>query len=126
LTAVPSYALAQTDGGHVRLELKNTSIVDSAARTFDVTSYHGALRTVATFHDGTTDTAVLEIDRAGDEQGTVVIEGPKLIWSFDLPHSRISSPIRKPDAVRTVVTVARDDPCPRSRHPFTAVKTARR
>jgi type IV pilus assembly protein PilQ len=110
LTAVPSYALAQTDGGHVRLELKNTSVVDSAARTFDVTSYHGALRTVATFHDGTTDTAVLEIDRAGDEQGTVVIEGPKLIWSFDLPHSRISSPIRKPDAVRKVVTVARDDP----------------
>jgi type IV pilus assembly protein PilQ len=112
MTAVPSYALTTTEGGHVRLELKGTQVIETAAKTIDVSSYRGALRTVASFHDGTTDMAILEIDRAGDQQGNVAVDGTQLSWSFDLPHSRIPSPIRNAEAVRRTVTVAREDAPP--------------
>ncbi len=108
MSAVPSYALTTTESGHVRLELKGTQVIEAAAKTIDVSSYRGALRTVASFHDGTNDTAILEIDRAGDQQGNVAVDGTQLTWSFDLPHSRVASPIQQGRAIPKTVTVARD------------------
>ena len=112
MSAIPSYSLTTSEAGHVRLELKGAEVLGPAAKTIDVSSYRGSLHTVASFHDGTTDTAVLEIDRAGDAQGIVAVSGTDLTWSFDLPRSRVASPIRKMEAVRKTVTVAREDAGP--------------
>ncbi len=104
VTAVPSYALSTSPNGNARLELHGTKVGSGAAKTLDVASYKGPVHTVATFYDESTDTAVIEIDRAGEAQGSVSVDGSKLIWSFELAKGG------KEDARagRHVVTVARE------------------
>ena len=73
LSAVPSYSLATTASGNVRLELKNARVTESAARTIDVSSYQGFVHTVASFYDVSDSTAIVEISRhrrlAGERHG---------------------------------------------------------
>ncbi len=109
LTSTPSYKLTQTPSGRLRMELKGARVPDAVARTLDVRSYRGPVRTVATFHDGTTDTAILEIEREGESDGNVVVDGSRLVWAFDLPKDAKKL---DPQAVRHVVTVAREAPLP--------------
>jgi hypothetical protein len=87
LSAMPSYALSTTASGNVRLELKNARVKESAARTVDVSSYQGFLHTVASFYDVGDSTAVVEIGRTGDSQGTVTVDGTNLVWTFELPKA---------------------------------------
>jgi type IV pilus assembly protein PilQ len=87
VSAVPSYALSAAASGNVRLELKNARVADAAARTVDVSSYQGFLHTVASFYDVGDSTAVVEIGRTGDSQGTVTVDGTNLVWSFELPKA---------------------------------------
>jgi len=117
LSAVPAYALTSTASGNVRLELKNARVTELAARTVDVTSYQGFVHTVAAFYDAGESTAVIEIGRTGDTQGTVAVEGTNLVWSFELPKS-VRDTLAKAAAqhsnseVRKVVTLAREADVP--------------
>ena len=110
VTAVPSYSLSTSPSGNVRLELKNARVTEAAARTVDVSSYQGFLHTVASFYDAATSTAVIEIGRTGDSQGTVAVDGEKLVWTFELPRGiRTSLAHQKPnEETRKVVTIARE------------------
>jgi type IV pilus assembly protein PilQ len=116
LSAIPSYALSATPSGHVRLEMRGTSVADAASHTLDLASYKSPLRKVATFHDGTSGAAIVELDRSGDAPGNLVVDGSKLIWSFDLPAGTVAA--RGTGAATSgrsgarVVTVARDAPLP--------------
>lgn len=86
LSAIPAYETAPGEGGRVRLELRGTRLTSPAlARALDVTSFKGALRSVATFADERSGVSIVEIEGAGDEQGTLGIEGKNLVWSFDKP-----------------------------------------
>ena len=110
VSPMPAYTLTTTPSGRIRLELKGTHVTDALLRTLDVSAYHGTLRTVSTFIDAKNGTAIIEIDRTGDTQGDVAVEGEKLIWSFDLPRNNVSSPVSDQHAsTRKVVTVARED-----------------
>jgi type IV pilus assembly protein PilQ len=114
LSAVPSYNLTAAASGNVRLELKGARVREAAARTVDVTSYQGYLRTVASFFDVGEDTAVIEISRTGDTQGTVAVDGSNLYWTFELPKG-VKAPLAKAAAggeVRKVKTIAREDELP--------------
>ena len=90
---MPAYSLDTTPAGHVRLTLRGTKIPDNLVRTLDVTPYHGSLRTVSTFKDEKSGDCVIEIDREGADDGDVAVEGDKLVWSFEVPKTRIASPI---------------------------------
>ena len=112
LTGTPAYTLAVTPAGHVRLEIKGAHVPESLKRTLDVSSYRGALKTVSTFEDAATSTTIVEIDRAGEEQGTVSLDGDKLVWSFAVPKNVVvASPLAVPGA-RRVITVAKDPDFP--------------
>jgi type IV pilus assembly protein PilQ len=120
LDGTPSYSLATAASGHLRLEFRATQLPDALAHTLDVTAYGGALRSVTASHDPATGSTVLDLDRAGDAPGTVMVEGSKLTWSFPIPGSgeqpspiapmRIDGrPVGKDGGpVRRVVTVARE------------------
>ncbi len=110
ISPMPAYALTTTPTGRIRLELKDTHVSDTLLRTLDVSAYKGFLRTVSTFIDAKAGSAIIEIDRFGDSQGDVAVEGDKLVWSFDLPKTGVSSPVNDPHAGRGVVTVAKEDP----------------
>jgi len=116
LTSIPSYVITTTLVGHLRLELKDTKLSDAAARTLDVSSYRGFVHTVATFHETTNNATVLEIDREGESQGTLVVDDKKLIWVFDVPRgtrwATSGKYVSKFDNVRKAVTVARDPDFP--------------
>jgi type IV pilus assembly protein PilQ len=116
LTSIPSYAITTTLVGHLRLELKDTKLSDAAARTLDVSSYRGFVRTVATFHETASNATVLEIDREGESQGTLVVDDKKLIWVFDVPRgtrwATSGKYVSKFENVRKAVTVARDPDFP--------------
>jgi len=118
LSAVPAYTLSTTASGNVRLELKNARVTEHAARTVDVSSYQGFLHTVASFYDVGESTAVIEVSRTGDSQGTVTVDGTNLVWSFDLPKAVRTSLAKaaaqgRPGAeVRKVVTLAREAAAP--------------
>jgi type IV pilus assembly protein PilQ len=116
LSAVPSYALSTTASGNVRLELKNARVKESAARTVDVSSYQGFLHTVASFYDVGDSTAVVEIGRTGDSQGTITVEGTNLVWTFELPKavraSLAKAQTQPGKEVRKVLTIAREGDAP--------------
>jgi type IV pilus assembly protein PilQ len=96
LASVPTYALGTGPNGKLRLELKGVKVPESAKRELDVTPYKGALKSVATFADAASGTAIIEIDRTGDAQGSVSVEGSRLVWSFDVPRKAgTPSPITK-------------------------------
>jgi type IV pilus assembly protein PilQ len=112
LSAVPSYNLTASPNGNARLELKGARVSEGAARTVDVSSYQGFLHTVASFFDVGQDTAIIEISRTGDSQGTVTVEGSNLVWSFELPKA-VKATLAKAAAAghgetRKVVTLARE------------------
>ena len=109
ISPMPAYALTTTPTGRIRLELKATHVSDALLRTLDVAAYKGFLRTVSTFIDAKAGSAIIEIDRLGDSQGEVTIEGDKLVWSFDLPRGNVSSPVADQHQGRGVVTVAKED-----------------
>jgi type IV pilus assembly protein PilQ len=110
VSPMPAYALTTTPSGRIRLELKDTHVSDTLLRTLDVGAYKGFLRTVSTFIDVKAGSTIVEIDRLGDSQGDVTIDGDKLVWSFDLPKTNVSSPVNDPHAGRQVVTLQSDDP----------------
>ncbi len=110
VSPMPAYALTTTPTGRIRLELKDTHVSDTLLRTLDVTPYKGFLRTVSTFIDAKAGSTIIEIDRLGDSQGDVAIEGEKLVWSFDLPKTGVSSPVNDTHGGRGVVTLQSDDP----------------
>jgi type IV pilus assembly protein PilQ len=86
LSAIPTYETEPGEDGRVRLELRATKLAAPAlARALDVTSFKGSIRSVATFADERSGVAIVEIDRAGEEPGTVSIEGKNVVWSFDKP-----------------------------------------
>jgi type IV pilus assembly protein PilQ len=103
----PAYSLGATAGGRARLELKKTRLNAALARTLDVSSYRGSLRTVTASYDEKTETTTIEVDREGTAHGTVSAEDGKLVWAFDVPRSKVSSPLARP-APRKSVTVARE------------------
>jgi len=118
LSAMPSYALSTTASGNVRLELKNARVKESAARTVDVSSYQGFLHTVASFYDVGDSTAVVEIGRTGDSQGTVTVDGTNLVWTFELPKAvraslaKAAGQTQPGKEVRKVLTIAREGDAP--------------
>src|SRR5439155_6816791 len=61
----------------------------------------GALHTVSTFADAGNGLAIVEIDRGGDQQGQITVEGTNLVWSFDkAPTAAVLSPIGNPAKAR--------------------------
>lgn len=124
LTSVPAYALTTTPNGRLRLELRKTRVPEAMARTLDVTSFGGHLKGVSTFHDDASDTGIVEIDREGQAQGNLTIDGQNLIWSFETAKSNtMASPIQKVN-VRKTVTVAREDAPPAQPKVETSIRGA--
>ncbi|MFO0677763.1 MAG: type IV pilus secretin PilQ [Polyangiaceae bacterium] len=119
LAQIPSYSVTTGPSGKLRLEMKSTNVPESLVRTLDVTAYKGALKSVATFKDGTTGSTVIEIDRGIDSPGYVTVDGTQLAWSFEVPGGAdMPSPIVKgqvqngakdESATRRTRTVARED-----------------
>lgn len=103
----PAYALSTSPGGRARLELRKTKLPAELARTLDVSSYRGALRTITASYDEKGETTVIEIDRDGTAHGTVSVDGQNLVWAFDVPAAKVVSPLAR-TAVRKSVTVARE------------------
>jgi type IV pilus assembly protein PilQ len=95
LSAIPTYETAPGEEGRVRLELRGTKLAAPAlARALDVTSFKGSIRSVATFADERTGVAIVEIDRAGDQQGTLGVEGKNVVWTFDKPAASPPAKVR--------------------------------
>ncbi len=114
LSSIPAYALTTTATGRLRLELRGAKVPEVLSRSLDVTSYKGQLRSVATFFDGQNSTAVVEIDKSGDAQGILSVEGKNLVWSFDTKLlAATASPIMKGSvstgSARKSVTISRED-----------------
>src|SRR5262249_31736392 len=114
LSSVPPYALTSGPNGRLRLELKGVRVPEAAKRELDVTSYKGPLKTVATFSDPANNTAIIEIDRAGDAQGAVGVEGSRLVWTFDVAKRAAQpSPIAKGTVSNgRAVTIAKEEALP--------------
>jgi type IV pilus assembly protein PilQ len=117
MNAIPAYAMTPGPSGRLRLELRSATLATARlAQSLDVSEMRGAVRTVSTFADGANG-AIVEIDRAGDQQGVVTVEGNSLVWSFDRPAN--SSVAIGPGVVvgrSHSVTVERDEalaPMPR-------------
>ena len=106
LSPVPAYSLDTTASGRVRLTLRGTKIPDNLVRTLDVTPYRGTLRTVSTFKDDKSGDCVIEIDRTGNDDGEVAVEGDKLVWSFDVPRTHVEP---SPIGIGRVRTIERDE-----------------
>jgi type IV pilus assembly protein PilQ len=102
-TAVPAYSMSTAPNGKVRLELKKTQLAKDVAKTLDVTSYKGALKSVTTFYDDKADATIVEIDREGSPQGNVSVAGNSLVWSFDATPAKNAK-----GSARKSVTVARE------------------
>jgi type IV pilus assembly protein PilQ len=104
-TTPPSYSLATTQGGRVRLELKKTQLPKALAKTLDLATQHSPLKTVATFYEPSSESTIVEIDREGMAQGSIAVDGKSLIWSFDAPKLAVSG---AKTVTRKSVTVARE------------------
>jgi type IV pilus assembly protein PilQ len=120
LSSVPSYSLATSPSGRLRLELRGTSLPPALAHTLDVTAYRGALKSISASEDAKLGATVLEIDRGSEVSGTVSVEGGLLVWSFPVPKPvTVAAPIaqiridgreanKDNGPVRRVMTVARE------------------
>ena len=82
LGAIPAYSLSTSSSGRPRLELKSTALPETLARTLDVTSFGGALKSVTASYDAATAATRLELDRASEASGTISVEGGAIVWSF--------------------------------------------
>jgi type IV pilus assembly protein PilQ len=121
LSAISGYALAPAPAGKVRLELKKTKVPEGMTRNLDVSQYKGSVRSVATFYDAQNDVAVVEIDRAGDAQGTMSVDGNTLVWSFEVPKGAMAQAALKTPARKTV-TVAREELPPNTQKIETSIR----
>jgi len=109
-TDMPAYALSTTAGGRVRLELKKTSLAKPLAKTLDVSQAKGAIRSVTTSYDESTESTFVEIDKAEGgaagtgQAGSILVEGKNIVWTFDgaLAKNAPKAPVRRS------VTVARE------------------
>lgn len=99
----PTYALSVAPNGKLRLELRKTHVPETQRRTLDVSAFRGMVRTVSVFEDAATGSAVLEVSRDGDSQGSVSLDGDRLVWSFDASGGKLGK------STRRTVTVARED-----------------
>jgi type IV pilus assembly protein PilQ len=120
LSSVPSYSLSTSTSGHLRLELRGTTLPTGLSRTLDVSAYRGALKSISASEDTKLGATVLEIERSSEVPGTVSVEGGTLVWSFPVPKPvTVPAPIaqvhidgreasKDNGAVRQVVTVARE------------------
>jgi type IV pilus assembly protein PilQ len=110
LAGTPSYAMVPAPDGKLRLELRGATLASARlARALDVSEMKGVVRTVATFGQPADGSTIIEIERAGSQQGAVVVEGNDLVWSFDRPAAPATT------VAKTgfhSVTVARDDALP--------------
>jgi len=105
-TDMPAYALSTSPAGRVRLELKKTALAKPLAKTLDVSQGRGAIRSVTTFYDDKAESTFVEIDKSeGGGQGSILVDGKNIVWTFDTPLAK-NAP--KPP-VRKSVTVAREN-----------------
>ena len=74
--------------------------------------YGGHVRKVATSFDARTGTAVIEIERTGDDQGVLSVEGKQIVWSFDAgeatPEKAVQAKKPGPRDTSKTVVVARE------------------
>ncbi len=105
---MPAYQLSMAPSGRLRLTMKNVQVPEKLARAVDTAAYGGAVRRVATFYDAQANAAVVEIDRNGDDQGTLSVEGKQLVWSFEGPDAAPVQVKKAPRDTSKVVTVARE------------------
>jgi type IV pilus assembly protein PilQ len=111
LAGAPSYAMVPAPDGKVRLELRGAKLAsDRLARELDVSEMRGVVRTVATFGQPADGATIIEIERAGSQQGAVAVEGNDLVWSFDRPPTAHGTTVAKGALHST--TVAREDALP--------------
>ena len=113
---MPSYSLDTTASGRVRLALHGTKAEAAVLHTLDVAQYRGILRTVTTSKDDKTGDCIIEVDHWGTEQGSVEVEGDKLVWSFDVPRNKVT-----PIIGRVTRTVAREDEDPNVQKVLTSI-----
>ena len=83
LDRVPTYSV-RSEGTKLALTLQKTKLTSSAKAPVELSG--GTLRRVVGSYDDTADESTIVIDRAGDSQGSVSVEGTSLVWSFDPPH----------------------------------------
>jgi type IV pilus assembly protein PilQ len=133
LGGIPAYSLSTAPNDDLRLELRATSLPEAFARTLDVSSYHGVLKSITASHDASGGSTTIEIERATAAPGTVSIEGGALVWSFAVPKLGLGSPpavsqhidgraaSRDGGPVRRVVTVAREEEHPDVLHIETSI-----
>jgi type IV pilus assembly protein PilQ len=120
LGSIPTYSLAPSASGKLRLELRATALPDGLARSLDVTAYRGALKSITASQDSASHSTVIEIDGAPETPGTLSVEGGLLVWTFAVPKSSVQAPPiarvhidgkavgKDGGVVRQVVTVARE------------------
>ena len=119
LGSIPTYSLSTATSGNLRLELRGTGLPEALTRTLDVSQYRGSLKAITASHDKASGSTTLELDRASDAPGTVLVEGGSLVWSFPAPKpTGNAQPLaqhidgravgKDGGAIRSVVTVARE------------------
>ncbi|MBP9113977.1 MAG: AMIN domain-containing protein, partial [Polyangiaceae bacterium] len=84
-SGVPSYQLMDGVNNKLRLVLKNVAMPEALERTLDVTPFKSPIRYVSTFREKGTTNVVIEIDRVGEDKGTLSMVGDSLMWSFETP-----------------------------------------
>jgi type IV pilus assembly protein PilQ len=113
LTGVPPYSLVPAANGKLRLELKKTKLPESLTKTFDSAQLRGTIRSVSTSYDAKSDATTVEIDRAGDASGIVMLDGKTLSWTFEAPKTSATATAPAQAApkanTRKSVTVAREE-----------------
>jgi type IV pilus assembly protein PilQ len=109
---LPAYQLSTGDAGKLRLTMKNVRVPEKLTRALDVAGYGGHVRKVATSFDARSGTAVVEIERTGDDQGVLSVEGKQIVWSFDAgeatPEKAVQAKKPGPRDTSKTVVVARE------------------
>ena len=119
---VPSYQLAAGHDGRLRLTMKNVRVPANVARALELGAFGGPVRKVSTSFDASSNSAVIELERAGDDQGVLSVEGKQIVWSFDAaPAAHAKGPAR--DTSKTV-TVARERPVAEGPRVETSIRPA--
>lgn len=83
LDRVPTYSV-RSEGNRLALTLKKTKLAGTAKDPIELAG--GTLRRVIGTYDESADESTIVIDRTGDSQGAVSVDGNTLVWSFDPPR----------------------------------------
>lgn len=83
LDRMPAYAV-RSENNRLSLTLQKTKVTGNATQPIELAG--GTLRRVSGSYDDSTGESTIVIDRVGDSQGSVSVEGTMLIWSFDPPR----------------------------------------